>query len=438
MGGGKMKRILIFTVVFALLLSAPVLGATFVSLQGTENVDGSIGLYLENEKPFDIHPDYKEYDDSYLVFSYNGSNITIVDSPSTLSEGEKGLVVLDKAWPTSGYIKLNITYRDSGSVYEQDSLVVFSKKGLTKKSVSFGEGRKFYNETLKLTLTLKGSGDEDAKNIHYGFVSLSDYYNLQSHSIPGRVPMGEELEFKFTFKPAENLEDTVIYKTMYFPLKVTYTYYGFNTFEIFNESITVFNDEQVKGGDVPTIRIKIETPSEIIAGESALVKVYAYNNNTGGHTAEAINFTLSTGEGTISIPIHTILPGENLEPKADFLSEPSATFNISTSKNTPIGKVKLNLKVSYKDSILRFTDSKNIEKEITIVKEQEEEQEEEEVEEEEEPEEEETEVEEEETTEEEEEKEPKSAFNFYLILGIIAAVMIFIVVHILRVRSQYI
>ena len=433
-----MKKIIVFAVIISLLLAAQCFATTFVSLQKTENVNGSIGLYLKNERSFDIHPDSTEYSYKYLIFSIGDENLSVIDAMPEIEPDETRRVVLNKTWPSSGYIKINVTYDDGeGSRYKSDELVVFSDS-LSKASVDFGGGKHFSNETLSMTIKLK-AGDADAKSINYEFVSVPKYFSLETDSLPGSVPAGEERDFIFTFKPLSAMDEATVYAPIYFPLKVSYTYFGFETYDIFNESVTLFNEAQVKGSDVPFIRLKLIAPSEIIAGESASIKVYAFNDNGGGNSACDVNFTLTSDKDSISIPVSKIVPGEKLESKADFLNEPSATFEISTSKGAALGKVKLKMEVSYRDCILRFMDSESIEKEIEIK----------------------AEAEKVETTEEAnetvevivmnitteetptetttvDEVEEGRGFKFYLLLGLIGAVVLFFVVHILRVRSQYI
>lgn len=347
--------ILIITVLF-LMLTPIAFAGDILDVIDTKNVNGSIGLYIKNELGNqNMLPDAEGAKAGFLVFRHGDENITVKSgSVKRLRPDQTGLVILDKAWPTIKYINLTIDYDDGmGGTYPTETAYVFAKPGLTLKSTSIGNDPQFSNETLTMTLTFKVEGGDDVKSIDVDILQNPRYFIYESKSVPGKMEMGETRDFVFTFKPQNNMEDTMITTTSSLPLFISYRYFNQSASQRINESVMVFNEDKVSGDEPPVIRAKLEVPTTITQGDSAIVSAYIYNSNTGGHPASGLSLTLSAEDDII--PLHTIIPAETkLDPTAAYSSTPITTFNITIPEGTTPKTYTLTLRVNYTDFEWRF------------------------------------------------------------------------------------
>ncbi|MFH1424542.1 MAG: hypothetical protein ABIG20_02545 [archaeon] len=428
------KSILIFAVAFLLLMLVPsAFAGSFFTVMDTKDVNGSIAFDLRNDFGSDIIPDAEGAHGGYLVFQYDGENISVLSSSVLRIRPERtGTVVLDKALPTSGYINISIIYYETDGVsYPPETYPVFASNGLTLKSFSSGTGRQYSNDTLFVTFSMKADGETDISSIDVDVLDNPQYFIYETKSAPNKMNKGDERDFTITFKPQKSMPDTIIYTTVYIPIFVSYKYVdGLASTQRFNESVIVMNEDKVKGTEPPKMNAKLDMPKTLKQGESADVKVYLYNSNTGGHSACNVKLSLGSSDGKVSIPIQTITPLNNkIEPTAYYPADPLETFAINTADTIASGMYSLTLTVDYEDCDWKFEESFTSSVEFEVISDAtntttdtEDAT---------------TDTEDTTTQTDEETTDAESTLIFYLTLGLLVAVVVFLVVHFLQMWSRY-
>ncbi len=447
------KAILLLTVVCSfMLVSQAVLAEGMFEITEIENKNGSIGLYIKSDYSTSLNTDPSETNTSVLKYYVGGESVGILANKSagTIPAGKERFVVLDKSWPDSGYYPVNVTFVDnSGTTYPtHTTTVIFAEEGLSKTEAEATPQRATTDDDIVLTVKLKASGEGDISNINVD-VDNPSYLVYEEKDIPNYLSEGDSGTFVFNYKPSGGtLPDTVIFKTSRALINVSYSYLGQETQLEMNESIILFNKYQI-GDKLPNVTTWLEMPEEAVPGSTINVSAYAQNVNSGGHSACSLNFTLSSENSGIEIPIHTILPGEKLLGTIVEPLEPEAVFEVEIKDGISLGDADFTLKTTYKDcewnapfkteatgstDIVETISVEENETEAVNETETNETEENETVEEEEE----ETSSDEQETEESEQSFRKKAPVKFYLILGLAAFLVVGGVVAVLEWRSRFI
>ncbi|MFO7872838.1 MAG: hypothetical protein R6U26_04375 [Candidatus Undinarchaeales archaeon] len=448
-----MKKIILLLAVVCsfMLVSQVALAEGMFEITDVENKNGSIGLHIKSEYSTSLDTDPSETNTSVLKYYVDNEEVSILANKSagTLPAGKERFIVLDKSWPSSGYYPINITFADDqGTMYPtHTTTAIFAKEGLEKIGSEAAPERATTDDNIVLKVKLKAGGEGDISNINVD-VDNPSYLVYEEKEISNYLSEGETDEFVFKYKPSGgSLPDTVIFKTSRALINVSYSYLGQDTQLELNESIIIFNKYQI-GDKLPNVTTWLEMPEEVVPGSTINVSAYAQNVNSEGHSACSLNFTLSSENSGIEIPIYTILPGEKLLGTLVEPVEPEAVFEVEIKDGASLGNSDFTLKTTYKDCEWNApfkTETTGSTKIVQTISEPEE-NETEEVNETEtnETEENETTEETEETPADEETEESGPSFRerapvkFYLILGLAAFLVIGGVVAFLEWRSRFI
>lgn len=349
-----MKKVILLLAVICsfIVLSQSAFAEGMFQINDIENKNGSIGLYIYNDYSTPLYTDPSETNRSVLKYYVDNEAVSIISSKSagTIPAGSERFVVLDKAWPESGYNSINITFiDDAGTVYPtHTTAVVFTKEGLTRIDADSSPERATTDDNIVLKVKIKADGENDISNIRTTTKNPS-YLIFESEDVPTYISKGQTKEFTFNYKPSGgSLADTVIYTTSRPLINITYSYLGQEAVLELNESVIIFNKLLI-GDKLPNVTAWLEMPEEAVPGSKINVSAFAHNLNSGGHSACSLNFSLSSDTSGISISIHTILPGEKLLGTLVEPIEPMVTFEVTVGEGTSLGTADFTLKTTYKD-----------------------------------------------------------------------------------------
>ncbi len=334
---------------------------TVLSVTDAVNINGSIGLYLKNELGITIKTDSTKETVNVVTFFINGSNTTIdvARSASELPKGLVKLVVLNAAWPSGGHYNVNITYRDAGGgFYPEEHYVFFAKPPLILTGSSTNPTRVLSNNTkIIYTTKLTAAGEADVSNINFELLANPKYYTLSGTNSPGALSKGANSDIVLTFeRDGQSFPDTVVYTTVFVPMKFTYKTMGFESSQTFNDSFVLFSSSS-SVSLLPKMNARIAVPEYAEKGNSVSIPIYIWNSNVGGHSGCSVNATLAASSSDLSIPISTILPGTEFKGRIDEPEEPAINFTVNIANSTASGDYKLTLTTSYQDCEWKSYDS---------------------------------------------------------------------------------
>ncbi|HIJ98405.1 TPA: hypothetical protein H1005_00485, partial [archaeon] len=359
-----MKKSLLLSLLIASLLIANAASAgTVVTITKLVNTEGNIGLYIRNEFYPKMFTDSALRNASTLTFHLDGVRAPVDGSKSaeSISPGDERLVVLRSPWPTSTFQNLSIVYTDGSgtSNYPVESILVFAKPALTVKEVITEPPHIFTNASVTIRLKMLAAGDKDVSSINVNVLNQPKYFQITDMSNPAFLKVGEEKEFIFKFKQSgEKMPETIIYSTSYFPVELSYSYYGYPVKTVINQTFVVLNRLTTQGL-IPKLDFKLDVPPEIERGNSTNLMVYAWNSISGSNKICDVNLTLTADDASIEISEGTtFLPGP-YEGRADIPEDPVTTFLIKTSPSTTSKQHTLTAGASYIDCDWKIPDKKS-------------------------------------------------------------------------------
>jgi|TARA_Y100000310_G_scaffold345596_1_gene467034 hypothetical protein len=425
--------LLLSILLFAAILSAPVLASDVITLTDVADVDGKIGLYIRNDIGLPMRTDNSQYNVSVLNYLIDGENFTSIPSKSEANiptEATK-LVVIDHAWPADGFSNITILFSDiTGYTYSPESGYAFAKPGLEVTSISTDPKLITSNSSFTITLTLKADGEKDITNIRSEYHSHPKYYTFVSQNTPVKsLKKGESGEFSYTYKlSGQGMRETMVYETISVPVEVTYTYFNTHVKDILNETVVLYNKMQI-GNNLPGMKALIDVPNTIVRGKTLDVSVFVWNSKADSHSACNLNLTFSEDSEIINIPISNVLPSDmEFDPASEQSTDPTATFEIEIPESASEGDYTLELHGTYKDCEWKAPGEFTFLKEFSVVK----------------P----TVIEEEpeapleapeeqiDTVEVTEEKAVKHAVKTYLVWGVLLLAIVLVVVFLLEKRGR--
>ncbi|HIK02998.1 TPA: hypothetical protein H1012_04105 [archaeon] len=349
----KNKTILLLIIVFLFLVPAVHAGSV-ITVTEFVNANGSIGIYLRNELGVTIYTDSIKNDRSSLTYTVNGTNVTINadKSDSEIPRDFTKFVVLNKEWPSSGYYNVDITFRDAGGgLYPKDTYVLFAKPPLALLSESITP-TKVLSNTSKLTYTAKiqASGENSVSSINFDLVKNPKYFIISDSKIPGALSKGATADIIITFeKDGQAMPDTVVYTTLFIPMRFTYNTMGFEGSQIFNTSFVMFNT-LTTSGQFPVMEARIAVPAETVQpGQEVSIPVYVWNSNVGGNNACNVTLTLTSNSTDVAIPSNIIPIDGDFKGRIEEMPDPTATFTADISSSAKSGDYKLSLNILYTD-----------------------------------------------------------------------------------------
>lgn len=352
-----MKKLALLVAIFAaFLFIIPFAHAgSIITVTKSENINGSIGLYIRNELGVQIKTDNTKDSTNVLSFSVNGSNVS-VDSdrtPEGISKGMEALVVLRYSWPAGGYYQVDVTYKDAGGgFYPKETHALIAKQPISAGQITI-EPEKVLSNYSKIVFTMPVSwtGEDSISNINFELVAPPKYFRLSDSKYPGALSKGATSNIVLTFERTDaSFEDTIVYTTVFVPIKLTYRTLGFDSSQLFNESFVIFNSKTYTS-DIPKMNARIDIPSEIERGKNTNVNVYVWNSNVGGHNACNATLTVSTNNPYVQIPASTAAPSGQFAGRVEETDSPTAAFELQTTSSTPTGNYTLTLNVDYKDCL---------------------------------------------------------------------------------------
>ncbi len=349
----KTKLLLSALVLFSfIIISQSVFADGLVSVKKIENVNGSIGITVHNDLSTTLYTNPSTHNSSVFKYYLDNSSVSIIKNGSVTSigSGKDGFVILNASWPQSKYKLLNVTFIDEGGTLypSETSYPIFAKQGLSPIEVSVTPQIITTDKSVNISIKIKATGESDISSINVHTKNPS-YYALKLKSNPTSMAKGSIEKFVFTYEPTGGtLPETVISNTSYALINVTYEYYGFKTTLNLNESFIVFNKNLIDD-KLPNVTVWTQKPIEVEKGKSTNISVYAQNLNIGGHDACDLNFTLTSPNSNIKIPIYDILPGDKLVGSLIRPTSPIVTFKVVSSNSSNIAKYNLTLTTKYKD-----------------------------------------------------------------------------------------
>ncbi|HIK01916.1 TPA: hypothetical protein H1008_02270 [archaeon] len=345
-----MKRIAIITIIVFLLLSSSAYAGSILTISNASMENGSIVLHIKNEVSSVMYTNSSKHSTESLSFMVDGNSVNIKSSEANdIAYGSTKKVVLDSTWPTTGAKLINVTYTDSASTsYPSEFWVVFAQKGLVKIDYSYSPSIADTDSDLIATFTLKSSSEAAITSLDIDIPNNPRYFFVDSKGFPNSMSAGDEREFKIYLKSTgSSMSDTTIYTTAYLAINVTYAYLGYNDELSLNESIIVFNP--LKVSTLPHVMTKMEGPQSSEQGTTAEIKAFAWNDKEGSNKGCSLSLSLSSDESRLSIPVTTIIPGEDLVHTYAVPADSLGTFKVEIPSDLSDGEYYLTLKGSYKD-----------------------------------------------------------------------------------------
>jgi len=357
---------------FAAILSAPVLAGEITTIDNVVEVDGNIGIYIRNDVGLTMKTHSADYDTS--VLTYTVDNVTVDSIPakssSTIKTEETKLVVLNHTWPKTSYSTIKLTFTDSAnSTYAPETAYAFAKPGLTLVEARTDPEMATSDKAFTVYLKMKASGEGTVSDIKAIDLANPRYYRFQAQSLPvTSQKQGEVVEYSFTYQlSGQDMLDTINHQTVYAPIKFTYTYLDKNAKTVINESIGLYNKDKVKY--LPKMKAFIDIPSTIIRGKTLDVPVYVWNYVDDTHTADTMNLTLEDASGELTIPITNILPSDKTFKPSGQPADPTTTFKMTVPESAPEGDYTLVLKGTFEDKEWSMpAGSFKVEKQFSVIK----------------------------------------------------------------------
>jgi hypothetical protein len=358
---------------FAAMLSAPVLAGDVITVTDVQEVNGKIGLYIRNDVGLSMRTDNSEDNTSVLNYFVNNETIYSIPSESAdriLTEAIK-LVVIDHAWPETEYATVGVAFKDTaGHKNDREISYAFAKPGMELISTRTDPELITSNASFTIYLTMKASGEKAISNINAEYLEHPKYYTFVSDSYE-HTTLGQNgtADYAFTYKlSGRSMPETIVYETINIPLRFSYRYFGKYVSWVFNETVVIYNRQKI-GNNLPTINSLIDVSNTLIQGNVLDVPVFVWNSKSGSHSACKINLTLSEESGEFEFPTKNILPSDKTFPPGESQSsDPTAIFTMELPESIPEGEYDIVLSGNYVDCEWNAPQSFKHTKTVSVVK----------------------------------------------------------------------